>query len=150
MPVRHTSNGPYHLVEWIPNKIIRVEKNPYYWDKEYVSIPKISFYPIDNQMTEERLFRLGYLDLTSTIPLRKLDYYRINRPQSLLLHPYIGVYYYRLNVKNPPLDNKLVEKHSAYSIERSQITEYILKGGEQPAFYCFSRRDRFISVSWKN
>lgn len=132
---RHTSNGPYHLVEWVPNKIIRVEKNPYYWDKENVFIPKISFYPIDNQMTEERLFRLGYLDLTSTIPLRKLDYYRTNRPQSLLLHPYIGVYYYRLNVKNPPLNNKLVRKALAYSIERSQITEYILKGGEQPAFY---------------
>ena len=131
----HISNGPYQLEEWIPNKIIKVKKNPYYWNKNNVSIETISFYPIDNQMTEERLFRIGYLDLTSTIPLRKLDYYRLNRPQSLLIHPYIGVYYYRMNVKHPVLMNRNVRKALAYSIDRSQITEYILKGGEQPAFY---------------
>lgn len=131
----HVSNGPYQLEEWIPNKSIRVTKNPHYWNKNNVAIEKISFYPIDNQMTEERLFRIGYLDLTSTIPLRKLEYYRINHPQSLLLHPYIGVYYYRINVKHPVLSNINVRKALAYSIDRAQITEYVLKGGEQPALY---------------
>ncbi len=131
----HVSNGAYLLEEWIPNKIIRLKKNPYYWNKDNVSIEYISFYPIDNQITEERLFRIGYLDLTSTIPLRKLEFYRMNQPQSLLLHPYIGVYYYRINVKHPILSNPLVRKALAYSIDRKQITEYILKGGEQPAFY---------------
>lgn len=129
----HISNGPYQLEEWTPNKIIRVKKNPYYWNKNNVLIEKISFYPIDNQMTEERLFRIGYLDLTSTIPLRKLDYYKINQPQSLVLYPYIGVYYYRINVKHPVLSNPLVRKALAYSIDRNQITEFVLKGGEQPA-----------------
>ena len=90
----HVSNGPYQLEEWTPNKIIRVKKNPYYWNKNNVSIENISFYPIDNQMTEERLFRIGYLDLTSTIPLRKLEYYKINQPKSLVLHPYIGAVSY--------------------------------------------------------
>ncbi|MCA1901556.1 MAG: peptide ABC transporter substrate-binding protein [Candidatus Hydrogenedens sp.] len=130
---KHISNGPYQLIEWIPNKIIKVRKNPYYWNKESVAISNIYFYPIDNQMTEERFFRIGYLDLTSTIPLRKLDYYRINRPESLLLYPYIGVYYYRINVKKAPLNNIFVRKALAYAIDSSQITKYILKGGETPA-----------------
>ncbi len=131
----HVSNGPYQLEEWIPNKIIRVRKNPYYWNKDSVAIENISFYPIDNQMTEERLFRIGYLDLTNTIPLRKLEYYKIKQPQSLVLHPYIGVYYYRINVKNPIFSNPSIRKSLAYSIDRKQIVEYILKGGEQPALY---------------
>lgn len=130
----HVSNGPYCLKEWIPNKIITVEKNPFYWNKNAITIQKISFYPIDNQLTEERLFRMGYLDLTSTIPLRKIEFYQKQRPNNILIYPYIGVYYYRINVTHPPLNNVLLRKALAYAIDSKQITEFVLRGGEQPAY----------------
>lgn len=131
----HVGNGAYRLVKWIPNKIILVEKNPYYWDKESVAIPYISFFPIDNQLTEERLFRTSYLDLTSTVPLKKIDFYKQNKPANILLFPYVGVYYYRVNVTKPPLDNVHIRKALSLSIDRRKITEFILKGGEQPAYH---------------
>lgn len=131
----HVSNGAYRLVKWVPNKIVLVEKNPFYWNRDSIKIDKISFFPIDNQLTEERLFRTYYLDLTSTIPLKKIDYYKSQKPTNLLLHPYIGVYYYRVNVKKSPLDNPLIRKALSLSIDREKITKYILRGGEQPAYH---------------
>ncbi|MCX8064799.1 MAG: peptide ABC transporter substrate-binding protein [Candidatus Hydrogenedentes bacterium] len=131
----HVSNGAYRLVKWIPNKIVLLEKNPYYWNKESVRIHLLSFYPIDNQLTEERLFRTSYLDLTSTVPLKKIDFYKNNRPGNLLLFPYVGVYYYRINVTKPPLNNPYIRKALSLSIDRKKITEFILRGGEQPAYH---------------
>ncbi len=131
----HVSNGAYRLVKWIPNKIVLVEKNPYYWNRDSVKINRISFFPIDNQLTEERLFRTSYLDLTSTVPLKKIDYYKTQKPANLLLYPYVGVYYYRVNVKKFPLDNPLIRKALSLSIDREKITKFILRGGEEPAFH---------------
>ena len=52
-------NGPFQLVDWKINRRIVVQSNPYYWDADNVSLKEIVFIPIENIVTEERMFRAG-------------------------------------------------------------------------------------------
>ncbi len=97
------SSGPFLLKEWTPNKRIVVARNPHYWDAAQVKLDGIEFYPIDDQSVEERMFRTGQLDLTFDFLPNKIDAYRHDHPDELRIDPWLGIYYYNINVTRPAL-----------------------------------------------
>lgn len=132
-------NGPFILKEWVMNKIIRVERNPYYWDAKTVQLNGINFYPIDNRQVEERNFRTGQLHISypGHVPLNKIAVYQAKHPELIHIVPHLATYYYRFNVTRKPLDNKLVRRALSMSIDRDLIVRRITKAGQAPA-YCFT------------
>ena len=62
----------------------------------------IRFYPIDDELTEERKFNAGGLHLTSTVPLHRVKVYQEEHPEVIHLDPYLAVEFYRLNTTKPP------------------------------------------------
>lgn len=133
-PGNLVGNGPFTLDSWRLNYIIRVKKNPQYWDHQTVRLNEILFYPIDSALTEERMFRTGVLHATSSTPLDKIASYQTNDPEKISIDPYLGTYYYRLNVTEKPLDDVRVRRALSMSIDRQAITDSITKGGQIPAF----------------
>lgn len=132
-PENFVGNGPFKLSKWEVNKIVTVKKNEHYWDKSSIKIDEINFYPVENQQTEERLFRTGKLHITSGLSPLKIEWYKENQPEALRNDPYLGTYFYVINVKKPPLDNVLVRKALSLAIDRKAIVNKILKGGQLPA-----------------
>ena len=53
--------------EWKLNDVIIVKKNPYYWDKDTVSIKEIRFFASDNETSEDLRYRSGMLHYLNTI-----------------------------------------------------------------------------------
>ncbi|MBN2069401.1 MAG: peptide ABC transporter substrate-binding protein [Opitutales bacterium] len=133
-PGNFVCNGPFVLEQWETNKVIRVVKNPDYWDADKVQLNAIEFIPIENQSTEESSFLAGQLHLTTNIPLSKIPYYLSNRGDIAHFEPYLGVYFYRLNVTKPPLDNPKVRMALNYVINRKLITENVTRASEQPTY----------------
>ena len=133
-PGNYVGNGPFVLKEWRTNQIIRVEKSPTYWDAPHVELHGINFHPIESADTEERAFRAGLLHLTYEFPVDKLDTYRRQFPQELHITPMLGTYFYRLNVKKPPLNDVRVRRALAMSIDRETLVNAVLRTGQQPAF----------------
>ncbi len=133
LPGNFVGNGPFILKRWELNKIIVVEKNPLYWNASIVRLDEIHFHPIDNEQTEERMFRSGQLHLTSTLPSEKIGIYKEKSPELISIYPYLGTYYYMINTLKKPLDDARVRRALGMSIERRQIVEKITKGGQIPA-----------------
>ena len=127
-------NGPYKLEEWKINRHITVTKNPYYWDEGNVSINSIVFKPVDNAVTEERMFRAGALHVTSSIPADKIAIYQEKSAPELKITPYLGTYFYRLNINTPQLQDKRVRRALGMAIDRRQLVDNITKGGQIPAY----------------
>ncbi|MBI3558504.1 MAG: peptide ABC transporter substrate-binding protein, partial [Deltaproteobacteria bacterium] len=98
-----------------------------------VRLNAIDFYPTDSQQTEEKLFRSGALHATNEVPLAKIDAYKKDARGVLRIEPYLGTYFYRLNVTKAPFDNILVRKALAMSIDRTAIVEKVTKGGQLAA-----------------
>ncbi len=129
----HVGNGPFRLLAWRPNDYILVARNPHFWNAKAVRLDGIEYLPISNDQTEERLFRAGELQLTHTIPSSKIAVYKTKQPDQLVIAPYCGVYFYRINVTKPPFNDKRVRQAFALAINRDELVRNVLKGGEAPA-----------------
>ncbi len=126
-------NGAFQLKEWKINRRITVERNPHYWNAENVRLNQVVFYPTENITTEERMFRAGQLHY-SGIPSDKIQAYSQSDDPSLRIQPYLGVYFYRLNVDKPQLSDKRVRRALGMTINRDQLVSQITKGGQIPAY----------------
>jgi oligopeptide transport system substrate-binding protein len=136
-PGRFVGNGPFTLEEWRLNDRIRVQKSATYWDAKTVSLNAIVFHTIDSNDVEERAFRSGQLHVTDSIPVNRIDRYRRERPELLRIDPYLGTYFFRVNVTRPVLSNRLVRRALAMAIDRQVIVENVWRGGQLPAG-CFT------------
>lgn len=128
-------NGPFRLISWEPNRKLVVEKNMQYWDAQTTRLNAIHFYPIEDINAEEYAYRTGQLHITNETPLERIKYYRENNPDIIRLEPLLGTYYYEINTERPPLDDVRVRRALALALDREQITGYVLKAGEPPAYH---------------
>lgn len=133
-PENIVSNGPFKLTEWKLYKRVTVEKNPYYWDAANVKLNGIVFYPTENTVTEERLFRSQQLHVTSSIPLDKISRYRQERPDELRIEPYLGSYYLLINTTRPGLNDARVRRALAMAIDRESLIKNVLSNVNFPAY----------------
>lgn len=125
-------NGPFKLSVWVTNQIIRAERSETYWDRATVRLNAIHFFPIDNVPSEETSFMGGRLHVTSTLSPDKISYFRKNRPDVLKIDPYLGTYFYRLNVTRKPLDDVRVREALNLAIDRELLVSRVTQGGQAP------------------
>ncbi|EDY82109.1 Bacterial extracellular solute-binding protein, family 5 [Verrucomicrobiia bacterium DG1235] len=129
----YVGNGPFKLKEWVVNKTISVERNPYYWDAETVSINEIHFLPIDNTNTEDQVFNSGRLHYQNSVPPPMIPIYLDNGDPYIRAEPWLGTYFYMLNTEVPALADKRVRKALSLSINRKALVKRILQGEQHPA-----------------
>lgn len=133
-PGHLVSNGAYRLKEWRPNQMLVVERNPYYWNAAHVRLNEIRFYPIENLETEERTYRAGQLHVTSNLAVSKIDFYREHNPAALRVSPRLGVSYVLFNTTVAPFTDARVRQAFAFALNRAQLVDRVLRGGQTPAF----------------
>jgi oligopeptide transport system substrate-binding protein len=133
-PENFVGDGPYLLKSWEPHQKIVLARNPRYWDRSHVKLDEIEFYPVDDQPTEERMFRTGQLDTTAELPRAKVDVYRKKNPAALRIDPLLGIYFYRFNVSRPPFNDPRVRRALAMAIDRESLVRNVTRGGERPAY----------------
>lgn len=126
----YVGNGPFVLDDWVTNQIIKVRKSSTYWDRDRVKLNGVNFYPVENVTTEETMFRGGRLHLTNTVTPDKIPIFLEKMPQEMKIEPYMGVYFYRINVTRKPFDDVRVRKALAYSIDKKLLVDKVTKGGQ--------------------
>lgn len=132
-PENIVTNGAFVLDRWEMNKIISIKKSDLYWDKETVKLAGANFYPMENLDTEEKMFRRGELHKTNDVPLEKIPTWQADKSGVYRQDPFLGNYFYWVNITKPPLDNKLVRKALNYGFDRDRITRYVTRAGQIPA-----------------
>lgn len=128
------SNGPYVLNEWVPNTHVILDKNPSFWDAANVKIDQVIYYPDEDRAAVQKRFRAGEVDVVKDFASDQIDWLRENLPQETHIAPYLGIYYYPINVKKPPFDDVRVRQALSMAIDRAALTDKVLKTGELPAY----------------
>jgi len=126
-------NGPFMLKEWHFMSILKAARNPFYWDRDKVKLKEIHYFPITNEGTEERSFRNGQLHATMTMPLDRIPFYREHHKESYREETQLAVYYYRLNISRPPLNDVRVRKALSLAVDQRSIIRNVLRGAQRPA-----------------
>ena len=128
------SNGAFRLKTWQLNRRIELEKSDTYWDRDNVKLNGIVYYPTENVVSEERMFRVGQLHYTNSVPLGKIPVYQEMEDSPYVQAPYIGTYYYLLNTTVPPTDNLKVRKALSMAVDRDKLNKTVLKGTNISAY----------------
>jgi len=128
------TNGAFTLEEWSLNRRIIVKKSPLYWDRDRVSLNGVVFYPTENVVSEERMFRVEQLHYTSVVPLDKIPTYRQMPDSPYIQSPYLGTYYYLLNTERPPINDVRVRQALSMAVDREQLARTVLQNTAVPAY----------------
>ena len=124
-------NGPFVLKEWSPREQILFEKNPYYWDRDFVKLELVTVLPISDLNTAYKLFQDDKLHWMPALPVARIE--ELKRNPDYYVYPMLGTYFYRFNVTKPPFDDVRVRKAFCLATDRVEICNELLKGGEQPS-----------------
>ena len=130
-PDRLVTNGPYRVASRRVNDRIRLVKNETYWDADNVAFDTIDVTAIEKESTMLNFYLTGqasYIDRVSTNVVQEL----LPR-EDFTPAPYLGSYFYRVNVTKPPFDDKRVRRALWLTIPRETICVKIEKKGEVPA-----------------
>jgi len=149
-PKTWVSNGAYVLVRWEPSGMLKLVKNPSYWDRDHVGIGNVVYVPLPDENSEWLRYRAGQLDLTQNVPAAALGSIRTERPSELHISPFLGVMYYAFNLRSAPFKNNVaLRKALVMAIDRRAILKYIQPFGQQPAFGFVPRGTwNYESQSW--
>ena len=131
-PKHLVTNGPYRVAFRRVNDRIRLEKDPRYWDADRVAFDTIDLLAVDHLGTSLNLYLTGEVDwidrpIAGVIP-------RLLPREDFNPAPYLGSYFYRVNVTKPPFDDVRVRRALALSIDRRAVCEKITKSGERPSY----------------
>ena len=135
-PEHIVSNGAYQLREWRFRQHMVFEVNPRYWNSAHPKlcrIRKITTPMVESYNTCLNLYYAGEIDYPGSnvnLPAELLD--RLTNYKDYRFDPYLAVYFFWLNVDEPPLDNVKVRQALSLAIDREQITKYVTRGGQIP------------------
>ncbi len=134
-PGRLIGNGAYSLDAWVMQSHVSLRRNRYYWDADTVAIDTVTYYPTEDINSEYKRYRAGELDITYEVPPVQIAQIRREHSAELHLAPYLGVYYYGLNLTRAPLaDNPKLRKALSMAIDRDVIVDKVLNGLGLPAY----------------
>lgn len=134
-PPYSVTNGAYRLKDWTVASQITLERNPAYWDDAHTRIGRVQYFPIEDTESEFKRYRAGELDWTNSVPTAQLDRVRAELPEHYHASPYLGVYYYGLNLTRSPFkDNPGLRRALSLAVDRDILVEKITRGGETAAY----------------
>ena len=125
------TDGPFTLTQWSHNDKMTFVNNPTYWDKAAVKLTKITYLMVTDESTALSMFQSGQMDVGSTVPIAELPKLVASGDAQIL--PYLGTYYYQINVTKKPFSDVRVREALNLAIDRKAITTSVTKGGQIPA-----------------
>ncbi|NLD25826.1 MAG: peptide ABC transporter substrate-binding protein [Acholeplasmataceae bacterium] len=129
-------NGPY-VIETFDNSQLVVTKNEYYWDKDSVTMPKISFVfsADDNNILANYLN--GTYKFIDSVPNDEIARLQSEYPNEFVVAGQLGTYYINFNVNAfaafSEAEKVKIRKALSLLIDRNYIVEEIGQAGQVPA-----------------
>lgn len=123
-------NGPFSIETWLPNNLLRLKKNTYFWDAKNVLLQSIEFSFISQPMTTFSMYEKGDLDWMGSpfdhFPLELVSdlQEKGNIQQQYVTRPF-WIY---LNTQHPPLSSTSIRQALSLALNRSAINEHMLFG----------------------
>jgi oligopeptide transport system substrate-binding protein len=134
-PGHFVGNGPYNLVSYRLGDLVRLEKNPLYYDAAKVCVDRVDFYPTQDTISAERRVKRGELDINNSIVSSRVAYLREDGGMAAYVHthPYLSLNYMTFNVQDvAALKDVRVRQAISMAIDRQFITGKLLRAGQIP------------------
>ena len=131
-PPNLVTNGPFRLASWAFKRRVRMDANPYYWDRQNVRCRTVDEVRADDPLAAYRLYEQGEVDWIADVdPDLAAPLLQRRRPD-LHVFPAFGTYFYELNCQpkladgSPnPLADVRVRQALAMSVQKPPIVDNV-------------------------
>jgi oligopeptide transport system substrate-binding protein len=121
-PGKLLSNGAYVLNAWVPGSVLELRRNQHYWNNAQTALDGVNYHVVVQDAAELNRYRAGELHITSTVPPDNFSELRAQFGSELHIAPYLGIYYYGLNLSKPPFkDNPELRQALSMAIDRERL-----------------------------
>ncbi len=128
-------NGPFVPRLRRIGDLLRVERNPRYWDREAVGLDAIVYLSTDQIDTAIDQFLAGESDWVRSFNPKKVRAWRADPELSACLQapPFLATYFYRFNLRRAEFREPRIRQALALATDRTAITRFVTGLGEMPA-----------------
>ena len=132
----YVCNGPFILKERKPKSLLTLEKNPHYLGTGPAKTDTMRFSIISDPQVAYKMFQEGSLDwYGETFGSVTLDTVsELAQKGDLVKRPSGGSQWLLCNVKTPHLSSVKIRKALACAINRQELCDKVLQGGEAPSY----------------
>ncbi|ROV59289.1 oligopeptide ABC transporter substrate-binding protein OppA [Vibrio ponticus] len=134
-PEHYVGNGAFVVDRWVVNERLVLKRNEQYWNNDKTVLDKVTFLPIENQVSEMNRFLAGEIDFTNELPLEHYKRLSKEHPESVSVVGNLCTYYYLFNTKKAPFDDVRVRQAISYTIDRNIVANAIMGQGQKPAYF---------------
>jgi peptide/nickel transport system substrate-binding protein len=129
--------GPFKFVEYVPNSMVTLERNPEYWEagKPYVDAMEMQIIP-DNTARTTALVT-GTVDLIEYAPVQDLPIFEQDDSIEVTGDQNTNIRYMAINIQREPLDKLEVRQAIAMVIDRQPIIDSAVFGAGTPTTTIF-------------
>ena len=123
---------PFARLDWKPANYFTSRRNRDYLAAAAVRLDGVVAYSIDDLSTCLNMYKAGMVDWnpSGNLPAQFIPYVRDRA--DFRSAPYLGLYYYSFNIKDPVMANRWLRKALAWSIDRESIARDLFKGARLP------------------
>ena len=130
--------GPFKFVEWKDNDLIKVEKNPDYWQAGLPYLDGIDFRIVNELNTAARTVTAGETQLALNMGAQQvLTARRAGGDISGEAGPSLIFYTVMMNFAKAPLDNVKVRQALNYAVNREDLNKVLMLGLGEPTCTMF-------------
>ena len=119
--------GPITFVEWKKDERLVFEANKRYW-RTPLPYDRVIYKPYPETAARIAALLTGEVDFITAVPPDQVEVIDKSRTAKVEGALYAGFFSYTLNVKVPPLDNKLVRQAMHYALDRQAIVKKLWRG----------------------
>lgn len=131
-PATCLSNGPFKMTEYKIGSHIMMEKNENYWDADNVKLQAIKALMIQEPTTALQGYQAGEIQVNSNIPQEDVPKLLAEDPNFHSV-PSMASAFYAFNMDVKPTNDLNVRKALTLAVNRKQLVDQVLRGGEIPA-----------------
>jgi oligopeptide transport system substrate-binding protein len=128
-PANIVTNGPFRLDTWQHNSRIDLVKWEDWRNADDVSLTRVNGRMITDGTTAVQAYEAGEIDVNLDVPPEEIA--RLKETEDYEQYPYLGTYYYGLNVET--ITDPLQRRAMALAIDRRTIIDNITQADELPA-----------------
>ncbi len=132
-PASFIGTGPFRVTEFNFGKSTVLEKNPNYYNAANVSLDKLTFRLVPDPATALAAYEAGDVDGIEAVPGPELPRLSSEEGNGFMVVPALGHTYAFFNPAKSPVDNVLVRKALAESIDRQNLIDFVMQSADVPA-----------------
>jgi len=152
MRLNAVGTGPFTVAEFRPNEILRLRKNPNYWQKGLPYLDEVVFRVVNDNNTRATMIQARDVDVAQSLSVQ--DIRRLKTTPGFKILEGIGSQqaYITLNNAKPPLDDVKVRRAINHAVDKEAIIRNVYLGGGKvaQAVYANPTIDGYVPAgSWK-